>query len=81
MTFFDHKEHIFLEYHSVCPLVGIRTPLPPLPQASVPPSQGTKTGVGHIRLRVRGWRSPNSDDWRKSLAHSVYLVPLTNPLL
>ncbi len=25
-------------------------------------------GAGeHTRLRVRGWRSPNSDDWRKSL--------------
>jgi hypothetical protein len=23
---------------------------------------------GHTRLRVRGWGSPNSDDWRKSLA-------------
>jgi hypothetical protein len=25
-------------------------------------------GGGHTRLRVRGWGSPNSDDWRKSLA-------------
>jgi hypothetical protein len=23
---------------------------------------------GHIRVRVRGWGSPNSNDWRKSLA-------------
>ncbi len=32
-------------------------PLPPEPK-----------GGGHTRLRVRGWGSPNSDDWRKSLA-------------
>ncbi len=25
-------------------------------------------GRGHTRLRVRGWGSPNFDDWRKSLA-------------
>ena len=25
-------------------------------------------GGRHIRLRMRGWGSPNSDDWRKSLA-------------
>jgi hypothetical protein len=34
------------------------------------PTPGTKGlgGGGHTRLRVRGWGSPNSDDWRKSLA-------------
>jgi hypothetical protein len=25
-------------------------------------------GGGHTRLRVRAWGSPNSDDWRQSLA-------------
>ncbi len=49
----------YLEYNSVCPLVGIGNPPSPLP--------GTKEGV-HIRLRVRGWGSPNLDDWRESLA-------------
>jgi hypothetical protein len=36
-----------------------------------PPRTG---GGGHTRLRVRGWGSPNSDDWRKSLAlcHIMY---------
>ncbi len=29
-----------------------------------------RTG-GHTRLRVRGWESPNSDDWRKNSASSV----------
>ncbi len=32
-------------------------PLPPEPK-----------GGGHTRVRVRGWGSPNSNDWRKSLA-------------
>ncbi len=31
------------------------------------PSARFKGGGGHTRLRVRGWGSPNSDDWRKSL--------------
>ncbi len=56
---------MYKEYHSVCPLVGIGTLPTPLSPASVPlpPRKG-----GHTRLRVRGWESPNSDDWRKSLA-------------
>jgi hypothetical protein len=31
------------------------------------PPPGTKVWGGHTRLQVRGWGSPNSDDWRKSL--------------
>jgi hypothetical protein len=59
----QHK--VYKEYHSVCPLVGLGTlPTPTLP-ASVPlPAE--PGGGGHTR--VRGWGSPNSDDWRKSLA-------------
>jgi hypothetical protein len=45
---------------------------------------------GHTRLRVRGWGSPDTDDWRKSLAlflqkssrllfHIMYFVPLHPP--
>ncbi len=63
----DHKVHIFIEYHSVCPLVGIGTLPPPLSSASAPLPPEPKGGR-HTRLRVRGWGSPNSDDWRKSLA-------------
>ncbi len=37
-------------------------PPPPLP----PERKGG--GGGHTRLRVTGWRSPNSNDWRKGLA-------------
>ncbi len=47
--------------------IGIGTLSPPLSPASVPlPSE--PRGEGHTRLRVRGWGSPNFDDWRKSLA-------------
>jgi hypothetical protein len=42
----NHKVHIYLQYHSVCSLVGIGTPLPPSPASGVPPPppQGTKGG-------------------------------------
>jgi hypothetical protein len=46
-----HKVHIHLEYHSVCPLVGIGTPSTPSPTASVYPPplnqrRGTHSPVG-----------------------------------
>ncbi len=41
-----HKSHIYLEYHNVCPLVGIGTPPHPLPQASVSLPQEPKGGGG-----------------------------------
>ncbi len=41
----SHKVHIYLEYLSVCPLVGIGTPLPPSPASEyAPPPPGTKGG-------------------------------------
>jgi hypothetical protein len=40
----------------------------PLSRQRVCPSPQNRGGGGHTRLRVRGWGSPNSDDWRKSLA-------------
>ena len=63
--FESHKVHIYLEYYSVYPLVRIGTPPTPLPQASVP--SRNQRGL-HSCLRVKGWGSPHSDDWRKSLA-------------
>ncbi len=38
---------------------------PSLASECAPPP---RTGGGPTRLRVRGWGSPSSDDWRKSLA-------------
>ncbi len=54
------KKHIYLEYHSVCPLVRIGNPHP-LSRKLVPPP-GTKGGGVHTRLQLRGWGGPNSDD-------------------
>jgi hypothetical protein len=58
-------KYLYIEHHSVCPLVGIGTPLTPLPQASEPSTLDHRVG-GHTRLRLRGWGCPNSDDWRKA---------------
>jgi hypothetical protein len=46
-------------------------PTPSLASECAPPHQKPKGG--HTRLRVRGWGSPNSDDWRKAY-HSAYFV-------
>ncbi len=40
-------------------------PNPSIASECAPPPQ--PGGGGHIRLRMRGWGSPNPDDWRKSL--------------
>ncbi len=59
----SHKLRVYKEYHSVCPLgVG---PFQPLSRQRVRPSPRTRGG--HTRLRVRGWGSSNSDEWRKKL--------------
>jgi hypothetical protein len=59
-----HKIHIYLEYLSVCPLVGMGPPTPsPAIECVIP--HVTNLGI-HTRLRARGWESPNSDDWKKA---------------
>ncbi len=40
----------------------------PLSRKRVCPPPRSKGWGGHTRLRLRGWGSSNSDDWRKSLA-------------
>jgi hypothetical protein len=49
-----HKVHIYIEYHSVCPRVGIGTP--PFSRKRVCPSSWTKGRGGgtHTRRRLRG---------------------------
>jgi hypothetical protein len=69
-----HKVHIYVEYHSVCPLVGIVTPHSLSRKRMCPPS-GTKGGGDTL---VCGW-GPISDDWRKSLALSL-LYASTYPI-
>ncbi len=46
--------------------LGLSHPLSCQPVCPSPRNKGR--GAQHTRLRVRGWGSPNSDDWRKSLA-------------
>ncbi len=74
-----HKVHIYLEYHSVCPLVGIGTPTPsPASECASPRNQ---RGVGvHTSLRVRGWGSPNRTKERK-LTRGVPKVYLRFPMM
>ncbi len=64
-----HKVHIYTEYQCVCSLVGIGTLPPHLSRQRVCPSPPPPVpkGGGHSRRGLRGWGSPNSDDWRKSL--------------
>ncbi len=71
------KVHIYIEYHSVCPLVRIGTLPPPLSPASVPPLPPEPGGGGgHTRLRVRVWGSPNSDDFGEKAQHWYLLFDL-----
>ncbi len=60
---------IYKEYHSVCPLVGIGTPLSParVPLA-LPQDRGVGGGWEHTRLRVRGWGESQFEDWGKKLS-------------
>jgi hypothetical protein len=51
-----HKVHTYKEFHSVCPLVGIGLSRP-ISRQRVCPSPRNQMGVGHTRLRVRGWGS------------------------
>jgi hypothetical protein len=47
------------------PRLNWDSPTPSLASKCAPPP-GTKGGGGHTRLLVRGWGSPNADDWRKA---------------
>ncbi len=44
----------------------------PASKCALPP---TKRWGGHTRRRLKGWGSPNSDDWRKSLALCLLCAP------
>ncbi len=48
-----YKVHIYLEYHSFCPLTRIGTPHPLSASVSPPGTKGVR-GEVHTRLRVRG---------------------------
>jgi hypothetical protein len=66
LEYWQHKVLIYIEHHSVCPLVGIGTPPHPFSHKRVcPPPPDQRVG-GHTRLRLKGWGSPNSNDWRNA---------------
>ncbi len=61
-------QSIYKEYHSVSlPLLELGLSHS-LSRQRVCPSHRNHRVAGHTRVRVRGWGSPNSNDWRKSLA-------------
>ncbi len=47
------------------------SPTPSLASKCAPPSG---TGGGDTRVQMRGWGSPNSNNWRKSLALCLFCV-------
>ncbi len=63
---------VHIEYHSVCPLVGIGTLPLPLPQASVPLPPGTKGGKAH---------SPRGEGLGESQFRRLEKKPNTLPTL
>ncbi len=68
----NHKVRIFKEYQSVMYVHSSEwnwaSPNPSLASECAPPPGTKGWGGGHTRVRVRGWGSPNSNDWRKGLA-------------
>ncbi len=56
---------------SVSPVIGIGTPPPLQPQASVPPHPQVRGG-GHTRLRLKWWGSPNSNEGTYTVVLYIY---------
>jgi hypothetical protein len=71
-VYVDHKVLIFIEYHSVCPLVGIGTLSPPLSPASVPLPPEPKGGGAH---------SPAGEELGESQFRRLEEKPSTLPTL
>jgi hypothetical protein len=71
----SHQVHIYLEYHSVCPLVRIGTPHPlsRKRECYLPDPTG---GGGTYSPAGEGAGGPNSDEWRKSLVLMIVLLCL-----
>ncbi len=74
----DHKVLIYIystTLYSTSPRRNWDCPNPsPASEIALPP--GPKGGGGHTRRRLRGWGSPISDDWRKSLALCLLCTPV-----
>ncbi len=67
--FISPTKYVYVKGTTECmsPRRNWDSPNPSLAGEYAPRSPQNREG-GHTRLRVRGWGSPNSDDWRKSLA-------------
>jgi hypothetical protein len=63
----NHKVRSYKEYQVYVPSLELGLSQP-LSRQRVCPSPRTKRGGSQTRLQVRGWGSPNSDNWRKGLA-------------
>jgi hypothetical protein len=73
-TFGPPKKYIYIESTTVyVPSLELGLTHPFSHQRVCPSPQNQR--VGHTRLRVRGWGSPNSDDWRKSFALCLLCGP------
>jgi hypothetical protein len=70
-------QHKVLIYHSVCPIVRIGTPRPPLPQGSVSPSPEPKGGIHSLAGEEVGGGDPNSDDRQKKKPSTLSTLSYT----
>jgi hypothetical protein len=68
-----HKVHIYLEYHTVCPLVGLGTSPPPFRKRVRPPRNRRGEGASRLRLRrgCGGVPKPTTGEKAKLSANSV----------
>ncbi len=57
---------VYLENHSVCPLIRIGNPHPLSRKRVCPPPTESMGEWIHSPADLGGWGSPNLDDWRKA---------------
>ncbi len=60
--------YMYMEYHSVCPRVGIGIPQTPSECVPIPAEPKLRGGGKAHSPEGEGVGSPNSNDWRKSVA-------------
>ncbi len=61
--------NIYRVPQSISPRRNWDSPTPSLASECAPSPE--QKGGGHTRLRVSGWGSPNSDDWKKLCTHCL----------
>jgi hypothetical protein len=73
LPFFTKYLYLYRAHTVYVPSSELGLPQPLSRKRVCPPLLPDQRVGGHTRLLVRGWGSPNSDDWRKRL-HSAYSV-------